>query len=131
LEDRLLLSATLIADAGLDINADEGQSAIFEGTFDDTGGGGTPGVFDILRLTNDGDNQRQLDIDGDRAVWESAGEIFFFDGTTDGTGAPNVINLTGNTPSFENDPHISGDRIVWIGVRALRPTPSRPQPPSR
>ncbi len=115
LEDRLLLSATLIVDAGLDLADDEGQEAVFSGTFQDTGGGGTPGTFDVLQLTTTGDDERQHDIDGDRAVWESNGEIFFFDGTTDGTGAPNVINVTGNTPSSESDPHISGDHIVWAG----------------
>ncbi len=115
LEDRLLLSATLIVDAGLDLTADEGQQAVFAGTFDDTGGGGTPGTFDVLQLSNTSDDERQQDIDGNRAVWESNGEIFFFDGTTDLLGAPNVINITGNTPSFESDPHISGNNIVWAG----------------
>ena len=115
LEDRLLLSATLIVDAGLDLTANEGQQAVFSGTFQDTGGGGTPGTFDVHQLTTTSADERQQDIDGNRAVWESNGEIFFFDGTTDLLGVPNVVNLTGNTPSSESDPHISGDHIVWAG----------------
>jgi len=114
LEDRMLLSATLIVDAGVDLNADEGQEAVFSGTFEDTGGG-TPGTFDTVQLTTTSADERQHDIDGARSVWESDGEIFFFDGTTDEFGVPNVINVTGNTPSFESDPHISGDHIVWAG----------------
>ncbi len=117
LEDRLLLSATLLVDAGPDQNADEGDQLSFTGTFEDTEtGGGTPGTFDVLQLTSTGDNERQLDIDGNRTVWESNGEIFFFDGTTDGLGTPNVINITGNSPVFENDPHISGEHIVYAGA---------------
>jgi len=118
LEDRLLLSATLLVDAGVDINDDEGRQVSFTGTFEDTdaGGGGTPGMFDVLQLTATGGNEQQLDIDGNRATWESNGEIFFFDGTFDSvTLAPNIINITGNTPINENDPQISGDHIVFAG----------------
>lgn len=117
LEDRLLLSATLLVDAGVDQNADEGSQLSFTGTFDDLdAGGGTPGVFDVLQLTSTSASEQQLDIDGDRAVWESDGEILFFDGTTDLLGVPNIINITGNTPIFENDPHISGDHIIYAGA---------------
>ena len=126
LEERMLLSATLIVDAGIDLNTDEGQEAVFAGTFEDTdAGGGTPGTFVNTQLTNTGDDERQHDIDGNRAVWESAGEIFFFDGTIDEFGTPNVINVTGNTPASESDPHISGDHIVWAGggVHAYNITP--------
>lgn len=116
LEDRLLLSATLLVDAGIDQNANEGDQLSFTGTFEDTDtGGGTPGTFDVLQLASTGDNERFLDIDGNRAVWESNGEIFFFDGTTDLLNVPNVINITGNTSTFESDPHISGDHIVYAG----------------
>jgi len=122
LEDRLLLSATLIVDAGLDINTDEGQEAIFEGTFNDTGGGGgTPGVFDIVQLSVGAEisNNIQMDIDGDRAVWAGldasgiSADIFFFDGTFDGLGAPNILNLTNTPGSGESVPQISGDHVVW------------------
>ncbi|GAB4187018.1 MAG: hypothetical protein Kow00105_01620 [Phycisphaeraceae bacterium] len=105
-------------DAGLDQVGDEGQQLAFTGTFEDTdsGGGGTPGVFDVLQLTATSDDERFVDIDGNRAVWQASGEIFFFDGTVDPiTFAPNIINITGNTSVNETDPHISGDHIVYLG----------------
>lgn len=119
LEDRLLLSATLLVDAGADINNDEGQQVSFSGAFEDTdAGGGTPGVFDVLQLTATADDERQMDIDGNRAVWQGNGfnDIFFFDGTFDPvTLAPNILNITGNSPTGESDPHILGDYIVYAG----------------
>ncbi|MEZ6194067.1 MAG: LEPR-XLL domain-containing protein, partial [Phycisphaerales bacterium] len=118
LEDRLLLSATLLVDAGADVNSDEGSQVSLAGTFEDTdaGGGGTPGVFDVLQLTSTGDDEQQMDIDGDRAVWVSNSDIFFFDGTFDAvTLAPNIINLTSTLSSNASDPHISGNHIVYAG----------------
>jgi PKD repeat protein len=118
LEDRMLLSATLLVDAGADVNSDEGSQVSFNGTFEDTdaGGGGTPGVFDVLQLTSTGDDEQQMDTDGDRAVWVSNSDIFFFDGTFDAvTLAPNIINLTSTLSSNASDPHISGDHIVYAG----------------
>lgn len=118
LEDRMLLSATLLVDAGANVNSDEGSQVSFNGTFEDTdaGGGGTPGVFDVLQLTSTGDDEQQMDTDGDRAVWVSNSDIFFFDGTFDAvTLAPNIINITSTLSSNANDPHISGDHIVYAG----------------
>ena len=117
LEERLLLSATLLVDAGADQVADEGSQISVTGTYEDLeGGGGTPGVFDVLQLTSTSASEQQLDIDGNRAVWESDGEILYFDGTTDALNNPNIINITGNTTIFESDPHISGDYIVYAGA---------------
>ncbi len=116
LEPRLLLSSTLLADAGPDQTVDEGDTVQFAGSFTDTGGGGTPGTFDITQVTDnttaDGGTNLQ-DQDNGRAVWVGGNnELFFFDGTFT-AGDPNIITL-GTAGTTKAEPKISGDHIAWF-----------------
>ncbi len=120
LEPRLLLSATLFADAGPDQTADEGETINVAGSFNDTDPG-TPGTFDIVQLTSDSVSDSMVVIDGDRVAWNNGGTVLLFDGTTDGGGNPNIIDLSaaaGVSSTTVTSVAIDGDRVAFSVIGA-------------
>ena len=120
LEPRLLFSATLTADAGPDLTADEGSAITVEGSFLDTDTG-TPGTFDLLTLPSSSAVRTDFtahSISGDNVIWyDTGGNVYVFDGTTDGAGNPNVVDLTdltgGSISTSGYSVDADGDRVAF------------------
>ncbi len=112
------MSATLFADAGQDLTADEGAAIEVDGSFIDTNPG-TPGTFDITQLTSDAVADSLVSISGDNVAWNSGGRVLAFDGTTDGLGNPNIIDLSalaGITSTQVTSIDVSGERVAFSVV---------------
>ena len=119
LEPRMLFSATLLADAGPDLLTDEGSAIIVEGTFEDTNTG-TPGEFEVQTLPSSPVRTAFAahSVSGDNVIWyDTTGNVFVFDGTTDTLGNPNIVDLTAlsggsiSTSGYSVD--ADGDRVAF------------------
>ncbi|MBX2852319.1 MAG: PKD domain-containing protein [Phycisphaeraceae bacterium] len=120
LEPRVLFSGTLTAEAGPDLTADEGSAITVDGSFVDTNTG-TPGTFDLLTLPSSSTVRTDFtahSISGDNVIWyDTGGNVYVFDGTTDGGGNPNIVDLTAltggsiSTSGYSVD--AEGDRVVF------------------
>jgi|GEM_PF-3156961 len=119
LESRLLYSATLTAEAGSDLITDEGSAIFVDGSFVDTNTG-TPGEFELLTLP--GSTVRSdfaaHSISGNNVIWyDTDGNVLLFDGTTDASGNPNIVDLTAltggkiSTSGYSVD--ADGDRVAF------------------
>ena len=106
LEPRMLMSATLFADAGPDQTADEGATINVAGSFNDTDPG-TPGTFNVAQLSaSDGVGASQVAIDGNNVAWNDNATIRLNDGTT-------TIDLATGTSTNFGGLDIDGDRVAF------------------
>lgn len=119
LESRLLMSATLTADAGPDFVVDEGAAITVDGSFTDTNTG-TPGTFDLLTLPSSSvrTDFTAHSISGDNVIWyDTGGNVYVFDGTTDSAGDPNIVDLTaltgGSISTSGYNVDADGDRVAF------------------